>query len=96
MDWGKFCQAVLKRFDRDQYKMQLRQLDALRQSGSVTEYLEKFEQLSHGILLYNASYDDTYFVVRFLGGLKEEIRAGISLHQPKDVQTASTLAILQE
>ena len=76
--------------------MQLWQLVALRQTGSVTEYLEKFEQLSHRILLYNASYDDTYFVVRFLGGLKEEIRAGISLHQPKDVQTASTLAILQE
>lgn len=52
--------------------------------------------MSHGILLYNPSYDDTYFVVRFLGGLKEDIRAAIALHQPKDVQTASTLALLQE
>ena len=68
----------------------------LRQTGSVAEYLERFEQLSHGILLYNSSYDDTYFVVRFLGGLKEEIRTAISLHQPKDVQSASTLAMLQE
>jgi len=31
-----------------------------------------------------------------LGGLKEEIRTAISLHQPKDVQSASTLAMLQE
>jgi hypothetical protein len=60
----------------------------------VTEYLEKFEQLSYGILLYNPAYDDTYFVVQFLGGLKEEIRSAISLHQPKDVQSASTLALL--
>ena len=67
-----------------------------RQTGSVTEYLELFEQLSHGILHYNSSYDNTYFMVRFLGGLKEEIRMAISLHQPKDVQMASTLALLQE
>jgi len=95
-DWDRFCQAVFDRFDRDQSQTQLRQLDNLRQQGSVTEYLEQFEKLSHGILLYNPSYDDTYFVVRFLGGLKEDIRAAIALHQPKDVQTASTLALLQE
>lgn len=88
--------VIFERFDRDQYQLQLCQLDALRQTGSVADYLDRFEQLSHGILLYNSSYDDTYFVVRFLGGLKEEIRAAIALHQPKDVQTASTLAILQE
>jgi len=96
LDWDKFCQNVFDRFDWDQYHLQLRQLDTLRQTGSVSEYLEKFEQLSHGILLYNPSYDDTYFVVRFLGGLKDDIRTAITLHQPKDVQSASTLALLQE
>ena len=59
LDWDSFCSAVLDRFDRDQYKIQLRQLDALHQTGSVTEYLEHFEELSHGILLYNDQYDDT-------------------------------------
>ena len=58
--------------------------------------MEQFEQLSHDILLYNSTYDDTYFVTRFLGGLSEEVRAGITLHQPKDVQEASSLALLQE
>ena len=76
--------------------MQLCQFDALHQSGLVMEYLEQFEQLSHAIPLYNSYYDDTYFVVRFLGGLKEEFRTAISLHQPKDIQTASTLALMQE
>lgn len=96
LNWDKFCQVVFDHFDRNQYQLQLRQLDDLRQTGSVADYLEKFEQLSRGILLYNASYDDTYFVVRFLGGLKEEICSAILLHQPKDVQYASTLALLQE
>jgi len=71
-------------------------LDSLQQTGSMAEYQKKFEQLSHGILLYNESYDDTYFVTRFVAGLKEEIRAAIALHRPADVDSASALAILQE
>ena len=47
------------------------------------------------ILLYNNSYDDTYFVTRFIADLKEDIRSVIALHQPKDVDTASALALLQ-
>lgn len=96
LDWDVLCDAALNRFDRDQYQILLRRIDTLRQSGSVSEYLEKFEQLSHGILLYNTAYDYTYFVTKFVGGLKEEIRSAIALHRPKDVSTASALALLQE
>lgn len=62
----------------------------------MTDYHSRFEEISHGILLYNPSYDDTFFVTQFLGGLKEEIRAAIALHRPKTVQDASELALLQE
>jgi len=62
----------------------------------MTDYLERFEELSHGVLLYNDKYDDTYFVTRCLGGLTEEIRSAIALHRLADVQEASTLALLQE
>jgi len=94
--WEELHTAVCERFDRDQYQHHLRQLDNLRQSGSVAEYHAKFEQLVHSTLLYNDSYDDVYLVTRFLGGLKEEIRAPIALHRPKNVDTASALALLQE
>ncbi|WVZ58303.1 LOW QUALITY PROTEIN: hypothetical protein U9M48_008586, partial [Paspalum notatum var. saurae] len=96
LDWDHLCSLVFTRFDKNQYQLQLRQLDSLKQTGSVQEYQERFEQLSHGILLYNAAYDETYFVTRFLGGLREDIRAPIALHRPKDVDTASALALLQE
>ena len=46
--------------------------------------------------MYNDAYDDTYFVTRFVDGLKEEIRSVISLHKTIDVNTASALALLQE
>lgn len=50
----------------------------------------------HNLLLYNPNYDETYFVTRFLAGLKEDIRTCIVLHRPPYVDTASTLALLQE
>lgn len=48
------------------------------------------------MLLYNPNFDETYFVTRFLAGLKEDICSGIVLHRPPDVDTVSALALLQE
>jgi hypothetical protein len=96
LNWEVLCREVFQCFDKDQYSMHLRQLDSLWQRGSVSDYVHTFEQLAHGILLYNSNYDDTYFVTRFLGVLKEEIHAPIVLHRPRDVATASVLALLQE
>jgi hypothetical protein len=62
----------------------------------VSEYHVEFERLVHGMLLYNDQYDDTFFMTRFMAGLKEEIRVAIALHRPRDVTTASVLAALQE
>jgi len=87
---------VINRFDKNQYQLLLKKFDALKQTGSVDDYQAEFEKLAQGILLYNSNYDDTYFVTRFVAGLKEEIRVVITLHQPKDVDTASALALLQE
>jgi len=83
---------VFAKFDKDQYPLQLKQFDALKQNDSVLDYQRRFEELAHGILLYNPSYDDTYLVTQFLGGLKEVIRVAITLHRPKDVDTVSALA----
>ena len=58
--------------------------------------MERFEELSHGVLLYNDQYDDTYFVTQFLGGLNEDIRLAIALHRPSNVQEATALALLKE
>lgn len=95
-DRAWLCDLVFAKYDKDQYPSMMRQFDSLKQLGSITEYQQKFEELAHGILLYNPANDDTYFVTRFLGGLKEEIRVAIALHRPSDVDTASALALLQE
>lgn len=95
-EWPTLCKLVMGRFDKDQYPLILKQFEATVQTASVAEFITEFEQAAHSLLLYNPNYDETYFVTRFLAGLKEEIRAGIVLHRPPDVDTASALALLQE
>lgn len=68
--WLELHTAVCAHFDRDQYPLQMKQLESLKQIGSVADYHAKFEQLAHSILLYNPAYDDVFFVTRFLGVLK--------------------------
>ena len=55
-----------------------------------------FEKLAHGVLLYNPAYDDTFFVTWFVGDLRDDIRSALLLHRPRDVDTASALALIQE
>jgi hypothetical protein len=94
--WTQLCEMVMKKYDKDPYQVLLRQLDSLRQTGSVLEYQETFEKIAHAVVLYNSAYNETFFITRFVGGLKEEIRVPLMLHQPPDVDTASALALIQE
>lgn len=96
LNWSRLCEVVFVKYDKDQYQLQLKQLDSLKQSGSVFDYQKRFDELAHGILLYNPAFDDTYLVTRFLGGLKHEIRSAISLHRPSNVDTVSALALFRK
>lgn len=69
---------------------------ALRQTGTVTEYGDRFEVLRNQLLLYNPSLDEAFFVEEFMYGLRDDIRSAIHLHCPQDLDTASLLALLQE
>ena len=84
LDWDRLCELVMNCFDKDQYQLLLIWFDALKQIGSVEDYQMEFEKLAQGIPLYNSGYDDTYFMTRFVAGLKEEIRSVIALHSPRD------------
>ena len=65
-EWEEFCTLVCERFDRNQYQDHMKNLDSLRQLGSVDEYYNRFVELAHQILLYNPAYDHVFFVTRFL------------------------------
>jgi hypothetical protein len=48
------------------------------------------------LLAHNPSLDDTFFVAKFVKGLKKHIGAAIVLHQPGTVDDAIYLALIQE
>lgn len=68
---GELHEALCAHFDKDQHPFHMKQLENLRQTGTVIEYQAKFEQLAYSILLYNPSYDEVYLVTCPLDGLKE-------------------------
>jgi hypothetical protein len=50
----------------------------------------------HQLLAHNHALDDTFFVAKYVKGLRKEIRAAIILHKPRTVDAAISLALLQE
>jgi hypothetical protein len=74
----------------------LRQLFNIRQSGTVTEYVEKFSELVDQLIPYVHSTDPLYFAMCFIDGLMYDIKSIVLVQRPKDLDTAYSLALLQE
>jgi hypothetical protein len=74
----------------------MRQILNIRQTRIIVEYIEKFDDLRHHILLHDPSASDVFFVTRFIEGLKDDIRSVIAIHRPIGMDTVSSLAMMQE
>ncbi|XP_073354821.1 uncharacterized protein [Aegilops tauschii subsp. strangulata] len=94
--WETLCSAVCAKFGREQYQVQLRQFNTLRRIGSVTVYMEQFEELMHRLLAHNPAFDPLFFTTQFLDGLKTDIKVGVALHRPQDLDSTFSLSLLQE
>jgi hypothetical protein len=94
--WPEFCALLLERFDRDQHEYLIRQLFHVHQTTTVAEYLSRFTQLADQLKAYNPKHDQLYFTMRFIDGLRPDIKSVVLLQRPKTLDTAATLALLQE
>ena len=56
--------------------------------------MSRFEELMHQMLVHNPSFDSLYFTTHFLEGLRTDIRIGVVLHQPKDLDATFSLAAM--
>jgi hypothetical protein len=86
------------RFGRDQHDSLIRQLFHIKQFGSVQEYIDKFRELVDQLSAYEPSHyaDSRYYTTHFVDGLKPEIKSVILVQRPSDLDTACSLALLQE
>uniref|UniRef100_A0ACD5ZQQ3 Uncharacterized protein n=1 Tax=Avena sativa TaxID=4498 RepID=A0ACD5ZQQ3_AVESA len=94
--WEDLCALVCDQFGRDEFQKLLRQLFHLKQSGTVAEYVQEFTEVMHSLKSHSSAWDPELFPSRFVDGLKDEIRVVVLVHQPKDLDAAVSLALLQE
>ncbi|XP_020401789.1 uncharacterized protein [Zea mays] len=94
--WLEFGQMVADRFGKDQHEVHIRHLFHIRQSSTVSDYVERFSQLIDQLRAYNPTADPVFYIMRFLDGLKDDIKSVVTLQRPKDLDTAFVLAQLQE
>jgi hypothetical protein len=96
MQWSQFCQALHTRFDRDQHEFLLRKMNRIRQTSSVQDYVDRFAELVDQLKAYDSSTSALHYITRFLDGLHTDIRAVLLVQRPDSLDTAYTLALLQE
>jgi hypothetical protein len=96
MSWPMLCRMLHDRFGRDQLQSLLRHLFRIHQTDSVTEYQERFVTLVDQLVVYQSVPDPLFFATRFVDGLCSDIRAVVMLQRPLDLDTACSLALLQE
>lgn len=94
--WEYFVAAVLEKFGRSEFQHLVRKFSRLKQTGSVLEYAEQFNIAMHSLLAHHKSWDPLFFTTQFLDGLNSDIMAAVILHRPVDLETAVSLAALQE
>jgi len=96
ISWEAFSSLIHERFSRDQHELLLRQLFHITHTSSVSDYIEKFTDLYEQLKAYNPNPDKLYFTTRFIDGLREDIRSVVLVSRPQDLDSACTLALLQE
>jgi hypothetical protein len=94
--WDQFCKFVHDRFGRDQHEILIRQLFHIHQTGPIAAYIDQFAQLVDQLAAYTTTTDPMYYTLRFIDGLRDDIKSIVLVQHPKDLDTAFVLAALQE
>ncbi|KAG8376274.1 hypothetical protein BUALT_Bualt09G0046200 [Buddleja alternifolia] len=89
--WGEYVTVLHDRFGSLLFEDPMSELMNLRQTRSVREYLDKFDER-----LNNVNLTESYVVSCFLGSLKGEIEVQVRMFKPKNLQEAVCLAKLKE
>jgi hypothetical protein len=94
--WDQFCKFVHDKFDRDQHEILIRQLFHIHQTGPIADYIEQFAQLVDQLATYTSTTDPMYYTMRFIDGLRDDIKSIVLVQHPQDLDTAFVLSALQE
>ncbi|KAL0361047.1 UNVERIFIED_CONTAM: Retrovirus-related Pol polyprotein from transposon.6 [Sesamum radiatum] len=94
--WSELVIIILRRFEDLDYERVVSEFNMLRQETTVHEYLIKFEELESHMLIFNKNLDESFFMMKFISGLKEEIKGYVATMNPTTLDQAIVLARRQE
>ncbi|KAK4406677.1 hypothetical protein Sango_0674200 [Sesamum angolense] len=94
--WSELIVAVLERFEDLDYERVVSEFNRLHQETTVNAYLERFEELEAQMLIFNKHLGEEFFMMKFISGLKEEIKGNVATMKPTTLTQAIVLARKQE
>ena len=94
--WEEFVMDVCVRFRDNLDSKVVEEFNRLQQTGTLDEYLAKFEELKALILIRNPNMPDTYLLESFIGGLKPAIKSLVRAFKPQTLDLAIEQARFQE
>lgn len=94
--WKEFSVMVLHWFGEEQHEFLVRQLFHIRQTSSVEEYVDRFVELVDQLASHENNPNPLHYTMRFIDGLREDLRAAVLIQRPSDLDTTFVLAKLQE
>lgn len=94
--WQEFVLAVFERFEDLDFEKVMGEFNRLQQENSVNNYLEKFEELKSYMLIFNKDLNEEFFTMKFINGLREDIKGAVTTMRPTNLNQAITLAKKQE
>jgi hypothetical protein len=68
----------------------------IRQVGSVTDYVESFSVLVDQLAAYEVTDNSLHYAMRFIDGLKDDIRPMVMIQWPSTLDSTCALALVQE
>lgn len=96
MNWTQFCQLLCERFPGPRADESMEQCQQLQQINSVDHYIDLFEDWMTLMKRDHNYLPESFFLLRFLSGLKESIKHGTKCHKPATLREAYWFARQQE
>ena len=80
--WRELALAICERFGEGDPQEAIEEFNKLVQTGSVADYLEKFETLKSLVMTSLPGQPDSYYKSCFLSGMKDEIVSMVRMTKP--------------
>lgn len=90
--WRMFVDDVVLRFENPENRDVQDLFNKLKQTGTVAEYEDQFEELRALVMAQNRGFNEEYFVSSFVSGLKEHIKGAVKMFRPQTLSHVIFLA----